>query len=206
MAAPRTPAKKTAAPIHRKSLKELREAPVNLPERPVELCLAQGLLGRIEALENERDDVLQATQKTPRRQSSGPPNTSGIEKQIEGLLDEMRENTGTLIVRAVESGEWRTWAIEHPARDADEPGGALDRRIGYSAVNVDDLINEMERWAYSWNGEPLEPGEFEEVILPRAANGDLLELCRQVVLLHEGPGAVPKSRGTSSTSRKTSGD
>lgn len=193
-----------------KSLAEMRQSPrASLPERAYALCLAQGLVAEAQSLEEERavlavepppsdPDVPQP----PRRMSEAPPEPdpriAEIDGRLEALWGEMREHTGELRLRGVSDGEWRRWVAAHPSREDNK----RDDAAAYGFCNADDLADDLGTYAASWNGDPLGEGDWE-FIANRAAPGDVKELCRIVVQMHEVAGAqAPKGspRATSATS------
>lgn len=110
----------------------------------------------------------------------------------------MDEHTGALTIRAVPAGEWRRWADDNPPRtkDVDDEGRPLidpvDANAAYGYCNASALLASLDAYAVAWNDAPLGPGDWEW-ITQTAAPGDLTEVCRQVVQLHEGPGVAPKA-------------
>lgn len=176
---------------------------VGLPERSIRMCLAQKLVAEVRILEREKADL------APARGEDGKPQGPGrigdpsavrvaeIDTRLAVLLDEMREHTGTLTVRAIAAGEWRRWADLNPARGTHDDKGKritdpIDLDVGYGYVNAAALLESLNTFAVEWNGEPLGASEWE-FIATKAAPGDLSELCRQVVQIHENVGQIPKS-------------
>lgn len=191
-----------------KSIAELRASQhTALPERTMSLCLAQKLVAEVQQLDEERASILaterdeEGQSKRPRRQGEGRnPRLDEIQARFDELADEMREHTGELRIRAVTGGEWRRWVDAHPAREVGrrESGEPLfhqiDEEIAYGIANAVDLYHDLERYVVSWNGDELAEGDWQ-FIANRAAPGDLNELCRQVVQMHEAVGAkAPLSR------------
>lgn len=194
-----------------KSLAELRASEaVGLPERTKSLCLSQKLIGRVQALTEEREalriDAAAANPEDParpQRLGEGPDHDriAAIEVELESVWSEMREHTGELLLRGVTSGEWRRWAQAHPARRAQEGSSdspqwitnPLDEQYGYGYVNVDDLLGTLGQYAAAWNGEPLAEGDWD-FIANRAAPGDLKSIVTEIVKMHEGEGVrAPKA-------------
>lgn len=195
-----------------KSIAELRASQhTALPERTMQLCLAQKLVAEVQQLEEERAEILiverdqEGRPKRPRRQGEGPnPRLAEIQARFDELADEMREHTGELRIRAVTGGEWRRWVDAHPAREIGrrEDGRPtyhqVDEEIAYGICNAVDLYHDLSGYVVSWNGADLAEGDWD-FIANRAAPGDLNELCRQVVQMHEAVGAkAPLSRRHSS--------
>lgn len=195
-----------------KSIAELRASRhTALPERTMPLCLAQKLVAEVQSLQEERDAILHSERAVegepsrPRRQADKPnPRLTEIAARFDELSDEMREHTGELRIRAITGGEWRRWVDAHPAREAGRRDDGqplfhqIDETIAYGICNAVDLYNDLQRFAVSWNGDELAEGDWD-FIANRAAPGDLNEVCRQVVQMHEAVGAkAPLSRRHSS--------
>lgn len=193
-----------------KSLAEMRQSPaVGLPERTKLLCLAQALVSKAQSLADERESLRvdhardQDDKGPPKRSGEGsePPRVKEIDAELEALWAEMREHTGELLLRGTSSGDWRRWAQAHPARQenkgtADKPNwvtDATDAEVAYGFCNADDLLADLDRYAVAWNGDPLGEGDWE-FIANRAAPGDLKEVARIVVQMHETEGVkAPKA-------------
>lgn len=187
------------------SIAQMRESgSVGLPERTIRMCLAQKLVAEVRSLEREKIELGPVSsedgQVAPGR--IGNPNAarvSEIDARLAEVLDEMDEHTGTLTIRAQSAGEWRRWADANPARvsatneDGSRVVDPIDLDVAYGYVNASTLLDGLSAFAVAWNGEPLGPGDFEWLV-SKAAPGDLSEVCRQVVQMHENVGQIPKSR------------
>lgn len=186
-----------------KSLAELRASSrTSLPERAYSLCLAQALVAEVQALEEEEAALRVEVQRrlesdAPKRQAErvSDPRLGEIADRKAALYDEMREHTGELRLRGVSAGEWRRWVDAHPAREKNQ----FDAGAAYGLCNASDLLAALSDYVVSWNGDPLAEGDWE-FIANRAPSGDLAELCRLVVQMHETPGvrAPGKSQKPSS--------
>lgn len=203
-----------------KTIAELRASSrAALPEWPYEVCLSQQLVAEVQGLQEEKSRLEVEAKRvepekgtaTKRKMAEGAnPRIEEIDARLEALYDEMREHTGTLVVRAHTSGSWRRWCDEHPPREdgRDERGRPIvlefDESVAYGFCNASDLMARLGEFAVSWNGVELQAGDWEW-ITERAAPGDLKEIARQVVLMHEGPGAkaAPKLPKPSSTTGHT---
>lgn len=205
-------------------LAELRAEPSStsrLPERTYPLCLAQNLVAEAQALEEKRDDLLIAHARDartpagdiasgegeikgrPRRAAerpTTPPEVTEINTRLEELFDEMREHTGELRLRGKEAGAWIRWVGQHPPRKVLDDNGKvlrdveLDLRVAHGVCDADALFETLAEYVVAWDNDPLDDGDWD-FILSKAAPGDLQELCRLVVQMHEGRGvnAPPKS-------------
>lgn len=178
-----------------KSIADLRTSPrVGLPERVYSMCLASSLVAEVQVLLDELEAARAVTAaQTERDESVAKPkrlaqgSTTEIRKRLAAVRDEMVEHTGALTLRGVTNGAWREWADAHPARDEN----ARDEEVAYGFCNADDLLADLGRYAYAWNGEPLGAGDWE-FIAENAAPGDLKALTELVVQMHESVVNVPK--------------
>ncbi|MBS45292.1 MAG: hypothetical protein CMH83_19410 [Nocardioides sp.] len=194
-----------------------------LAERTYELCLAQDLVARAQDLQRELAD-LGITAATgvggPRRSESedgssanadgGPrppkklggitdPRVDEIHAELVEVFEKMQAESGTLGLRAEQSGAWGLWRDAHPPRPgvpADDPDDP--RTISYGLCDAAALMARLGDFAVTWNGAPLGDGEWAwiESVAP---GGDLKEIARAVVQMHEGVGThAPKSLRSSS--------
>lgn len=192
-----------------KPLSELRTATPARAERTRRLCLNQSLVAEVEALAAEKADLAVESRRTsdddddrPRKMSQGKsPRIAEIDARLEVLYDEMRDHTGEIRLRAKTPGEWMLWSSQHPAREDNK----IDNDVTYGYVNADDLVNDLESYALEWDGSPLTADEWD-FIASSITPGDLKELARTVVQMHEGVGAVPKSRTSSSDDQPSATD
>lgn len=185
-----------------KSLAELRASTrTSLPVWSYSICLAQGLVAEVQRLEEQ---ILEA--RLPRRDADddGPPRrlAEGVDPKIAeledrkaALYDEMREHTGELRLVGKPAGEWRRFVDANPPRKDSQ----ADEMFAYGLCDADALLARLGEFVESWNGEPLSEVDWQ-FIADRAPAGDLKEICRQVVQMHEMPGArAPKLQTPSST-------
>lgn len=200
------------------SIEELMASPhAGLPERTYGLCIAQKLVAETQALEEERAALLvprrgadapadgdQAPAR-PRRATDRPdPRLAEIEERLKELYFEMEKHTGSLLLRGVESGDWRRWVQANPPRMEERDGAepALSRVDDYAAYGVcdaDALLEDLGRFAVAWNGTDLTPTQWQW-LRTKASPGDLMEICRWVVQMHESTGfRAPLSQRPSST-------
>lgn len=187
-----------------KSLAELRASTrTSLPVWSKPICLAQGLVAEVQALEEElldlrvrRQSSEDADDSPPRRLAEGPdPRIAEIEQRKAELYAEMREHTGDLRYRGKPAGEWRRFVDANPPRKDNK----VDETVTYGLVDADALLAHLGDFVESWNGDPLAEGDWE-FIANRAPAGDLKELCSLIVQMHETRGALaPKSQTPSSS-------
>lgn len=199
-----------------KSLAELRaSAHTKLPERTYSLCLAQGLIGEVQQLEEERAEIKIAAageegqSKRPRRGGEGiNPRLAEIDERLAELYEEMREHTGSLRLRALNSGKWRRWVDDNPARIAEYgPKGepilnAIDVAAAYGYCDASALAETLAEYVVTWNDEPLDAAGWA-FIAETAAPGDLKELCKIVVQMHETVGSRAPGKSQKPSSKTT---
>lgn len=183
-----------------KSLAELRASQsTSLPERSYSLCLASGLVAEVQALLSELDTL--AVPRTDEGEAAGPPRRMGdprdvrrseIDARMAELWTEIDDHTGELRIRAIRADEWAHWVDEHPARKDND----RDEGIAFGLCNADDLVADLGRYAASWNGAPLEDGDWA-YIAGKASRGDLKQIARTVVVMHEQAADLGKFRQAS---------
>lgn len=183
-----------------KSLAQIRESTnTGLPRRSQRLCLATGLLAEMQSLTVELAEVLSRSSdpdepRPPTRLNTPEsPRAAEIRTRMAELDAELGEHTGELVIQGVDDGEWGRWADNNPPRDEGQPGYERDLRWAYGICNADALKDDLGRYALTWNGEPLADGDWD-VIRERAAPGDLKDLCKTVVMMHETAVDLPKLR------------
>lgn len=200
-----------------KSIAELRASHrTALPERTYELCLSQALVGEVQALVEEKRSLEVASARAADEDNTdGPvkrlgqgkdPRIAEIDARLEELYDEMREHTGKLLLRGETGGEWQRWCDKNPPREdgRDERGRrvvlALDDTVAYGLCDASALMARLGDFAVSWNGEELQTGDWDW-LREKAPPGDLKEMARWIVQMHETNGIKPlpgKSRSGSS--------
>lgn len=176
-----------------KTLAELRaNPPKSRPERSVTLCLAPHLVAEVQALSDELAAIPLAS-RVDNEEREGPPARVGqgehprvteIKARLAELVDEMAEHEGELRLRATSDGEWRRWVNAHPARDEKEPGHKRDQEVTFGFCDADALIDDLETYAFSWNGEPLVDGDWA-MLTENIGGPDLKQIATSVVAMHE---------------------
>lgn len=193
-----------------KSLAELRATrPQSRPERSVTLCLVPALVAEVQSLTEELTDLSgrkEPGEGSPRRMGQGlGARATEIQARLTELLEEMAEHEGELRLRATRTdGEWRRWCNEHPAREEGEPGYDRDMRVTSGYCNADDLLDDLATYALSWNGEPLAPTDFADIIEPATSTADKAEIATAVVSMYESRLDFPRLRSSLSASLKRS--
>lgn len=209
-------------PLSIAQMRANRQTP-RLPERTKSMCLAQDVLAEVESLTNRKMDLQVSAGITanedgrmvrpdgsPAKASEGGSASEDvaelerIDARLEELFAVMREHTGELTLRAIDSGEWRRWADEHPARvdGHDDQGRPIDNAVDvaytYGWCDGSALLARLGDFAVAWNGEKIGPEEWG-FIRANAAGGDLKACCQLVVEMHESVGHhAPKSLRPSS--------
>ncbi|MGH3349305.1 MAG: hypothetical protein ACRDPS_01470 [Nocardioides sp.] len=194
-----------------KSLADLRtQRPKTLPTREIPICLDWDLTNEMVRIETELGDLriaaAEAREKTTAKPKMGDgpdPRITEAEEKLKALLDQQRDSTGMLTVKAIHSGEWALWKDEHPVRWAgsgdDRVMNESDRQIGYGLVDSTALLSELGRWLHLWEGDEVAV-EDRTAVLEAISPGDQNEICRKVILLQEGSTTLaPKSQSASST-------
>ncbi|WP_166390314.1 hypothetical protein [Nocardioides ochotonae] len=202
------------------TIEELMASPhAGLPERTYALCVAQKLVAETQALEERRHALRVSTaaaggdagsdeapaSSRPRRATDRPdPELGPLEERLKELYFEMEKHTGSLLLRGIEIGEWRRWVQANPPRMEEREGGEptlsrVDDYATYGVCDADALLEDLGRFAAAWNGAALTPTQWQW-LRSKASPGDLLEMCRWVVQMHESKGArAPLSPRPSST-------
>jgi len=201
-----------------KSLADLRsQRPKTLPTREVPICLDWDITNTLARLETELGDLkvaaIEAREKTtakPKMSEGENPRIAEVETQMRDLLDQQRDATGHLTIRAIDGGVWAAWKDEHPARfygaGDDRLINESDRQITYGLVDSTALLTDLKKWLHGWEGEELTTDADKVTMLEAIAPGDQNEICRRIIGLQEGSTPLaPKSRSVSS-STETSAD
>ncbi|MFJ9387700.1 hypothetical protein ACIRON_02695 [Nocardioides sp. NPDC101246] len=192
------------------TLAEVRARKQTLPTREKRVCLDLAAISEVEALENEKRNLLvEASEREERgrarKASEGEnPRLAEIEAEMEALFERMRESEGSITLRAVTGGEWHRFKEANPARGEDDPNHKLDDKVAWGVCNASVLLEELPRFVAAWDGEELQPGDWV-TIADQLAPADLRDIVTTVVTMHENlNGAIvpPKSR---SGSAKTEG-
>lgn len=152
-----------------KSIADLRANPTTArAERSETICLAPNLVARVVAL-TEKLTMVVAPPLDDDGEPTGPPRKMGqglepaqrkIRTDLAAALAEMAEHEGEIILRATTDGEWRNWVNAHPARKEDGPGYDRDQEVTFGYCNADDLIDDLGKYAYSWDGDRLADGDW----------------------------------------------
>lgn len=171
-----------------------------------ELCLAPHLISEVQRIQNEWQQIAAGLpSKSDDEEKDGPPRRLGqastdprlkpLEERLAELHAEMREESGVLILRAIDGGEWLRWRSAHPARKDNR----VDEEIGYGLINAEALANDLFQFVGSFNDEPVDVDDWAYV-LGAAAPGDISDIVKVVIQMHEVSIAIPKSPSASSAS------
>ena len=171
-----------------KTLAELRQSEyVGLPERTYPLCMAGKVAADVEELEAQLDALPERTANGGQGQRVGRKSDQRrIEEEIEKLREVMNDHLVPIRLQAKAGHDWRAFIAEHPPREKD----ALDQRTGF---NVDEVIANLDQFILHVSGEKLKKGEWAWVV-ENAADGDLKEMTRLLIDMHNTAVDVPKSR------------
>lgn len=171
-----------------KPLSELAQsAVVGLPEREYRLCLASKVVGEVQSLLFQLDEIRAADAARadgnpvdrPRRAAESSP-AEPIRLRLAELQPQIDDATGVLTLRGIEQGPWQTWCDAHPARD----GNVRDDELARGYCNIDDLIQELGQFMAAWDGEPIDEAGLA-LIMTNAHPGDLSQIASVVVNMQE---------------------
>lgn len=185
-------------------LRRQKDQPASRPTRVVRACLDQSLLADIQRLSEEKRVLLLETPTVDEDgEQAGPPQRTGgsrhgarlaaIDDELEPLYQRLRDTEGEILLRATDGGSWLRWKDAHPAREGNE----VDDRLAYGLANATELLEDLGKYAVSWNGDDFGPGEWDW-FSQKVAPADLGACITAVVEMHESRVSAPKSRSTSS--------
>ena len=203
------------------SLSDLRSSPPSArdrDERATTICLKPSLVAEVQSLNAELEALPavapepgegEERQGPPRRmgESGEHPRAAEIRARLRELLDDMAEHEGEMRVRAnLTDGEWRQWVDEHPARDEGQPGHERDLRWTGGYCDADALVDNIGLFVYSWNGDPLQPGDWSDIFSPTVSLPDKGQMATAVVSMYESVTDFPRWRlGLSAALNRSSG-
>ena len=176
------------------SLADLRaNPPVARQEESFRVALRPDLATRIKELTAELADLPDPVVKQRKMVQSEPeviehPRAVEIRAEIEAMSSEFDSEFGTLVIRRTKSdGEWRRWADANPPRSEEDNKVAhvRDLRATAGLVNADALMDDLGSYAWSWNGEPLQPGDWEAIFADNVLPGDKIQMAKTVVNFYE---------------------
>lgn len=186
-----------------KSLADLRAAPPQArPERVVKISLAVDLIDEVQSLSGELARLPLTAVTEPDEPEDGPPRRQGqgedperraarerateIQARLAELLEEMADSEGEFGLRAnLTDGEWRIWCNAHPPRPEGTPGHDRDQRVTYGLVDADALMDGLAPFAHTWNGEPLQDGDWARIFEPFLVTAYKAEMAEAVVAMYE---------------------
>lgn len=180
----------------KQTLDHLRSSkPKARPERSVTLCLAPDLVGDVQALVEERSALMQGRAVEADPESSSKPRRVGqgvtarereINKKLAGLFEQIVEHEGEMRLRANwTDGAWRNWVDAHPPRAEGERGHDFDQRAAHGICDADALIAELGAFAFEWNGESMQPTDWNDIFAPVVSGGDKSIMATTVVSMYE---------------------
>jgi len=201
------------------TLAELRAqtGPKPLPKatRTVTLIEGQHLLAQVQALEEEKRDLLvQAQRDTEQAEDDGrkrtlkagqkpepsePPRVEEIKAEIKTTVGHLAEFQAEVGLRGLTGGDWQRYKDEHPPREDNK----ADLQLTAGLCNASDLFADLGRFVASWEGEDLAAGDWNEHVAERICYADRRDLVSDVVDLHET--SLPRSPKSPSSSSPTEG-
>lgn len=167
------------------TLAEIRAgtAPQNLPTADVPLCMDSAMWAELDALTAELSE-LSAEGAAPKRApkaSDGPnPRVAELEERRRELWTAMEAGSGVLVLTSRGLGDWIRWIDAHPPRQ----DNLLDDELALGLCNAVDLVDDLGRWATSWDGDPFQDGDWA-LFAPRVPAGASKRLVQAVVMMHD---------------------
>jgi hypothetical protein len=180
-----------------KSLADLRANPLveSRPERSLTVCLKPQLVARVQSLTAELETLPAADRVDDDGNRTAPPRRLGevgehprateIRAELNALADEMEQYEGELTLRATSDGDWRIWANQHPARVEGKPGHLRDVEIAGGYCDADALIDDLGKYVYAWNGDPLAASDWANLFEPNLAMPFKKQAASMVVSMFE---------------------
>lgn len=185
-----------------------------LPTHAQRITLDQELIADVQRLETEKNDLKTQTIRVDADgERTGAPRKSGeggeavariaqIDAELDSLYDRISDSEGELLLRGISGGDWQRWKDEHPPRE----GNVTDKRVAFGLCNATDLLNDLGRFAVSWDGEDLAESDWQ-MLTEQIPPGDLRDLVSKVVNMHERSGVrIPKSSSGSSAKDSSATD
>lgn len=175
------------------SLSDLEANPPNSRlERSFDVILDAALVRRVADLTVEINTLSQS------RKGADKARYVEVVEELVALQPALDEKSGTLVLRNnLTSGEWRNFVDENPPRSEGEKGYERDQSRAVGMVNADALIDAIDSFAHTWDGDQLAPAVRDhkgEIVTPSQFNrllrdnippGDLAEMATAVVLMYE---------------------
>jgi hypothetical protein len=209
-----------------KSLSELQSSPdVGLPETHADVCVSAKLVDELSAIDAELFEVeaqVEQLRETAAREAEGepqgPPKRPGdasrlpeleekaaeLAAKADAVRDRMADTNVRLQLRGKELGEWRQWAVRHPARDAEADPQGYERDVKWAGghVNIDALAGDLGQFVVRYNDE--EPSEaWAKFVTANGAPAHLVVAASKVVGLHEQVVDQGKSRSAWLAARRS---
>jgi len=182
---------------------QVAKKPTSYPTRVLpDVCLDQEATANVQRLMAERAELGPAQVATaespdvPRKLGEGPnARIAELDAEIESCWEQMRPNSGELLLMIGDSGAWLRWKDDHPARKDNQS----DDLLTFGVCNATDLVADLGRYVKAWNGEELGPDDWSGWMSKRMSHADQGAAVRLIVGAYENRLSVPKSRADLST-------
>jgi hypothetical protein len=168
------------------------------------VCLDQEVVAKVQQLETEKLTLLSQDRgrkdedgrpAAETKMAQGPdPRLAEIDTEIEDLWDSVRPQTGDILLRAIDGGEWFRWKDANPPREGNES----DELLTFGLCNATALASDLGRYVAGWNDEELGPDDWATWLGQRVGPADQGAAVRIVVEMHETRLNVPKPPSGSS--------
>lgn len=192
------------------SLADLRaqaaKKPTSYPTRVLpDVCLDQEATAKVQRLVAEKNELEAESRSSlsaedaadgpPKRVGEGPnPRIAELDAEIDACWNEMRPNSGELLLMGIDGGEWLRWKDANPPRE----GNQSDELLTFGLCNAVALAADLGRYVKAWNGEELGPDDWSGWMSKRVSSADQGAAVRAIVEMHETRLNVPKERKPSS--------
>lgn len=165
------------------------------------------LTDELNELHDQMNADAQKRSDGPRRVAEGDdpdPKKVELREKLRADLAEARERVkaslGQLKVETIDGGAWARWKDEHPPRE----NSTADVLYGLGIVDTTALLEDLDQWVVSWEGEPLADGDWE-MFAPLSS--ELARCVQTVVMLQEqGLSNAPKLLSAASSTPTSGGD
>lgn len=179
------------------SLAELRAAasgPVPRPKATATVTLVEGqhLLDAFARLHQRMIDVLANAEQSEEAEESkarsrkwvdDAPDSEveAIKAEQKAILPRLAEFQAEVELVGFEGGEWWRFCEANPPRkDSD-----IDQRLTGGRCNADAVFQALGRFVATWNGDELQPGDWDSWLAERICVSDRRDMVAEVVDMHE---------------------
>lgn len=145
------------------------------------------VLARAEVSEEEAESRA-AAQKWS--ETAEPDEAEAIKAEHATILPRLAEYQADLGLVGISGGDWQRFKEEHPPRK----DNAADQRLTGSWCDADALFAALGRFVSTWDGEPVQPGAWDEWLAEKICYADRRDLVSTVVDMYETRvNRIPKS-------------